>query len=318
MKLVFGFFCVAVQLFAAYSDDELEGLWASIKDIHSPTLEEYRLIDQYLAKGKRPYFRHLYEATRFDPSRMERILSFRLIGDSDVVPVCETYDFNVNEKTDKRCIVLYGSANGAYRKKALRLLGEIENSGYSGHVLLRIGGFPNTQFGGLKICHVPYACKVAFLEEARLLGYQEILWLDLAIHPLDGFEEVFLRIKENGHFFTNVGSLQDNYPTHLLKAAEALQITENLYPQIPHLSSSMIGINVENRQAVQLLKIWYAETANVYPSMTWWPEELSLSVAAWRMGCKPFTWFGNMVCSQSEMYQLENRPSVQFYLDSSR
>ncbi len=318
MRIFSVFLCAAVHLLAAYSDDELECLWASIKNIHSPTLEEYRLIDQYLATGRRPYFQRLYEASHFDPSRMERILNFRLIGDSDALPVCKTYDFNVTDKTDKRCIVLYGSSNNTYRKKALRLLEEIESSGYSGHVLVRLGGFPNTQFGGLKICHVPYAFKVAFIEEARLLGYKQILWLDLAIHPLGGFEEVFLSIQENGHFFTNVGSLQDNYPTHLLKAAETLQITESLYPHIPHLSSSMIGINVENKQAFELLKMWYAETANVYPCMTWWPEELSLSVAAWRMGRKPLTWFGNVVCCQGEMYQLENRPSVQFYLDSSR
>lgn len=311
-------FFIATKLFASFYDEELEQLWSQIEDINHPTLEEYQLIDRYLSMGARPYLDLLRKADPPCPERLKRILDLKLIGPENEMPLFETHAIHVNEFTKKRCIVLYGSYNGIHPEKAKNLLFEIKNCGYSGHVLLRIGGFPNAPFGGLKICHVPYAFKVAFLQEAKWLGYRQVLWIDLALHPISDFEEVFSEIEEKGCCFTYVGTLQDNVSTHLPKAAKALGITLDLYDQIPHLSSSIIGLNLENGHALRLLETWYKATESVYPSLTWWPEELSLSVAAWRSGCMPFTWFGNLVCTESEQSQLEERPTVQFYLDSVR
>ncbi len=308
---------IATRLFASFSDPELEQVWSNITDLHCPTFEEYQWIDRYLSTGVRPYLDLLRKEQAY-PGRMKRILDFQLIGPNQEMPTFEKYAFDLNQNTHTRCIVLYGSSNGVYPEKAKTLLEEIRSCGYSGHVLVRIGGFPNTQFGGLKICHVPYAFKVAFLQEAKLLGFTQVLWIDLAIHPLMDFETIFEEIEETGYFFTYVGTLKENLPAHLPKAAKALRITLDLYDQIPHLSSSMIGLNMENDLALQLLETWYRETEEVYSSMTWFPEELSLSVAAWRLGCTPYSWFGKVVCNQDELFQLENRPTVQFYLDSLR
>lgn len=305
---------------AIYQDEELVKLWSSVADINHPTLEDYQLIDRYLSTGARPYLNLIRESNQIEMyhQRMKSILNFKLVEPENKMPAYEEYAFNIKENSKRRCIVLYSSSNGIYPDKARKLLSEIENCGYSGHVLLRIGGFPNTQFGGLKICHVPYSFKVAFLKEAKLLGFKEILWIDLAIHPLSNFDYVFWQIELNGYFLTYVGSLQDNFSTHLPDAAKALHINTDLYPQIPHISTGMIGLNMEHEQARQLLDIWYRETEKVYPCMTWWPEELSLSVAAWRLECKPNLWFGDLVCLQSEQFQLEKRPKVQFYIDSLR
>lgn len=311
-------FFVIFPLFA--SDQDLEQLWSLIGDINSPTLEEYQKIDGYLSESPRPYLDLLRESDEIElrQGRMDRILNFRLVGPKNEMPIFGKYSFNTDENNLERCILLYSSSNGIYPNKAKKLLGEIENCGFCGHVLVRIGGFPNTEFGGLKICHIPYSFKVAFLEEARQLGYKAVLWIDLAIHPLLNFETIFREIERKGHFFTTVGTLADNFSSHLPEAARALEISDDLYGQIPHISSSMIGLNMENRRAIQLLETWYRETEKVIPSITWWPEELSLSAIAWRLGCKPMTWFGNFVCGESEQFQLENRPEVEFYLDVLR
>jgi len=310
-------FFIAINLFAGYHDEELDRLWSAIDDINHPTLKEYHLIEEYLQSGKRTYLDEL-RSTGTNKDRLNRILEFRLVSPKNVMPISETYSFNIDEYSNGKCIILYGSTNGIYPEKAKLLLSEIEDCGYSGHVLLRIGGFPNTPFGGLKICHVPYAFKVAALQEAKELGFKEILWIDLAIHPMKDFEKIFWEIEQTGYFFTYVGSLQDNSPTHLPKAARALGIDTDVYDQIPHISSAMIGLNMENKQALQLLDNWYRETENLYPCMTFWPEELSLSVVAWRLGCKPYTWLGNVLCTEGQRFQLENRPTVEFYIDSSR
>ena len=253
------FLLAAACLFASYQDDELDRLWSQISDINNPSLEDYQLIDQYLAFGKRPYLETLRKSKVFYiyGSRMKNIDNFRLVAPGGRPPLFQQISFNVTPATEKRCILLYSSSNGIYPLKAQIILGEIKNSGYSGHVLLRIGGFPNTANGGLKICHVPYSFKVAFLQEARLLGFKEILWVDLAIHPLFGFDTIFDEIEKKGYFFTAVGSLEQNNSSHLPAAAESLGIHPDLYPRIYHISSAILGLNMNHPKAIQLLEGWY-------------------------------------------------------------
>jgi len=81
----------------------------------------------------------------------------------------------------------------------------------------------------------------------------------------------------------------------------------------------MIGLNMKHPKAVQLLENWFVEAENVYPFITCWPEELSLSVIAWRLGCQPYGWFGNTVCGEHELHmpQVRMRP-LEFYIDARR
>lgn len=298
----------------AFQDDELDEIWSSVVDITNPTLDEYQAIEKYLKHGRRPYLDPLAHH-----DRSIRIRNLRLIGVHHEMPIFEKHSFNISEKSKHRCILLYASYNGIYPDKARTLLSELEERGYSGHVLLRIGGFPDLEHGGLKLCHVPYAFKVAFLREAQRQGYGEVLWIDTAMHPLTNLEVIFSVIKEKGYFFTDVGFLSDNKSTHLAEAAASLGITTDQYDRIPHASSSLIGLNMKNSKAVRLLENWVAETENVYPYITCWPEELSLSVIAWRLKCKPYSWFGNCVCGEHELQMpiVRQRP-LQFYIDPVR
>lgn len=307
-------FLIAFPSLHAFHDDELEDLWSSISDISNPTLEEYKAIERYIKEGKRPYLEPLAFHDRFI-----RIRNLQLIGDHNEMPIFEKHSMNIQEKSKNRCIVLFASYNGIYPAKARQLLEELKACGYSGHVILRTGGFPNIEEQGLKICHVPYAFKVAFLLEAERLGYKEVLWLDTALHPLKNLEVIFSTIKEKGYFFTNVGFLSDNMSTHLPEAAASLGITTDHYHQIPHISSSILGLNMKNEKAVKLLRNWFEETERVLPYITCWPEELSLSVVAWRLLCKPYSWFGNCVCGEHELHMpiVQQRP-LQFYIDPIR
>lgn len=314
MKKLLCFLLLIFHSLYAFEDTELIELWSSIADITQPTFEEYQRIENYLKNGQRPYLKPLAHL-----DRLARIRNFKLVGAAGEMPIFETHSFNVNEKSKDRCILLFASSNGIYPEKARKLLAELGRCGYSGHVLLRIGGFPNLPNGGLKICHVPYAFKVAFLKEAQLLGYKEILWIDTAMHPLTDLEMIFSIIREKGYFFTSVGNLSDNRATHLPEAAVSLSVTPELYDQIPHLSSSMIGINAKNPRSIRLIDAWLKEAEKVYSFITCWPEELSLSVIAWRMRYKPYSWFGSCVCGEHELQlsAVRQRP-LQFYIDVLR
>ena len=300
----------------AFYDAALEQVWSSIEDIYHPTLEDYRRLEFYLHTQRD--FLDIPRALAYEV-RLNQMRNFNLVGPNGEMPIFEKYSFHMDADSKDRCILLFASYNGIYPDKAHKLLSELEERGYRGHVLLRIGGFPNMQNGGLKICHVPYSFKLAFLQEAKALGYKDVLWMDLAVHPLTNLELIFSEIDRKGYFFTSVGSLQDNAPGHRLEAAAVMDVSSDLYPQIPHISSCLLGLNMEHSRASRLLDHWYRETEKVYSCLSWFPEELSLSVVAWRLNWRPSAQFGTIVCLDHEVGWLwQQRPTLQMYLDGQR
>jgi len=106
---------------------------------------------------------------------------------------------------------------------------------------------------------------------------------------------------------------------HIPEAAKALDISTNHYPFITHAHSSIIGLSMDNQKAVEFLDSWYAETENLFPNVNWFPEELSLSVVAWRLGLKADCWFGMVVCGDNELgFLKDTRPTLQFYCENVR
>ncbi len=304
----------------SYSDPELDALWSSIADINAPTLSEYRLIENYLRHCRRPYLNDLEPLiTSSNRQKSAFLRNMALTGPENEMPLFEKYSFNVTDETNSRCILLYASFNGIYPKKVRTILDEIKESGYSGHVLVRIGGFPNTPNGGLRLCHVPYAFKVAFLQEASLLGYKELLWLDSSMHPLTDLKIIFSHIKKRGYFFTYVATLRQTESSHLPAAAKCLGVSPEQYDNIYHLSSALVGLNMNNPKAIDLLSTWYAETEKLLPCITGNAEELSFSILAWQSKLRPTSWFGTFVCTPDELPSIrKSRPKLQFYLDGVR
>lgn len=289
----------------SFYDAELEEVWNTVSDINNPTLEDYRLFENYLSTARRPYLDYFLPKIQKGDVKFIRFFKFKFVGDSGEQPIFERHLFNVDEENKERCILLYASYNGIYPSKVRRLLAEIKQSGYRGHVLVRIGGFPNLAHSGLKICHVPYAFKVAFFREAQLLGYKNILWNDSAMHPLTDYAFIFKELDEKGYFFTTIGTLKHTQYYHNLRAARALGIDMDYYDKIYHISSGIFGLNMEKIEAKQLLDSWYQETEHVYPCMTLYPEELALSVLAWRLYWVPYSWFFHFVCEEKEFNSLK-------------
>lgn len=309
----------------AYTDPELEELWVSISSYTMPTIEDYQRIEIYLSQGKRPYLDLLRKSSMELPEfwqgtchwRLSLMQGFQLIGSNGELPVFEIHKLG----NEKRCILIFASYNRNYANKARQLLEEIKDCGYQGDVLLRIGGFPDLPNGGLKLCYIPYAFKVAFLSEARSLGYEEVLWLDTAMHPLTDLSEIFDLIEGKGVYFTTVGSLKENHPLHLKETSEYMGVAYELHDQIPHIASAIIGLDFQNPEANRFLNRWLEETKKVYPNLNWFPEELCLSIVAWELGCSPHSWLGSITCNENEvfeLFQLNQRPGLQFYLDGRR
>jgi len=103
--------------------------------------------------------------------------------------------------------------------------------------------------------------------------------------------------------------------------SNAMGISTDLHNQIPHLSSGAIGINMDFERPAQLVDAWYGEAEKVIPFMNWFPEELSFSIIAWKLGLVPCHSFGEVACSEKEMIEAMPylpRPGIQFYLDELR
>ncbi len=294
------------------SEKTLNELWSSLSDLNCPSLEDYQKIETYLREGRNYLL-------SYNCARRDRILNFRLLGPNGEMPLFERRQLGTPEEKSNRCILIYASYNGIYPEKGVTLLHELEQCGYQGDVLLQIGGFPNTENGGLTLCHVPYAFKAAFLDHARLLGYEEVLWIDTSFHPLTSFELFFSEIRKRGYFLCSAGSLEENRHCASEIANEALQISFDVYPKIPHIWAGFIGLNMKHPAALQLLENWISDLRKVAPCMSDFQEELSLSVVAWRLKIKPFFQVGTILCLESEKdYLPAQKPTIQAYMDSRR
>lgn len=321
MSNVYYFFFVFVLcfrnvFFAIETDHSILGLkhlWSSIEDPNNPTWEEYKRIDGYL-REKRDFLEpiSLYDEGR----RLSHFSEFQLLGPHDEMPLFEKHSFRVTEKTKHRCLLIYASGNGDYGKKASQLLKNLQEIGYSGHVLMRVGGFPDAEHGGLKLCHIPYAFKLQFFKEAERLHFKEVLWLDLSMHPLTDLDMIFSEIQRNGYFLLKISSLLENKEKFLKSAAESLSVSYEEYSNIPHISSALLGLDLSSAKALELLSFWEMYTKEPLACVTWHPDDLSLSVAAYRSRCTPFCWYGKIVCAKDEVEWLTlQRPSIQVYFE---
>lgn len=270
-----------------------------------PKVDHYKALDHYL-KNERE------ELLQIEPKeRGEHFLSFQTLMGNEKTPSLEKYSFHVEETAQDRCILLYASSNGSYRERLDQLLEELFLSGYKGHILVRRGGFPDED---LELAKIPYAFKLAFLKEAKELGYKEALWIDLSLHPLTNLEMLFSEIKRNEVLFLKISSLLENISKHSIQAASNLGIDFESFKSVSHISSSIIGLNLQSKKCEKLLSLWEECTKKEKAYLTYHPDDLSLSAAFSKLNLETYTWMGNIICSEDEVsWLLEERPTIQFF-----
>ncbi len=294
-----------------YVDDELTGLWDSLSNINNPTWEDYKKVEYYLRYGDRPYLDVVFDyriENAGDPPIGDEGRQYRywyrmlqgmmLVGPSQEMPSVQIMALGGAPKGDRsRCIVLYASfdsdnkyRNVAYQKRLFNIIEDLKTNGYRGHVLCRLGGFPLVERGGIRLVHVPYSFKLLSILEASLLGYENVLWLDCSVHPVNNLDAVFKGIAQGGAMlFTNAVYLDYEYRLHLYPETSIYSsgLDVEQLSAIPHIPSCAMGFSFNHPATHRLIWEWYSLSTQVYPAMTLYPEEFILSVAAWRTGVKP-------------------------------
>ena len=169
------------------AEEPVPKVYHQVSDISHPSFDDYLLIQNFLSTGERPLS---------ELKDMEWIArNFQIVDPSD--RKCISSDLaalRCPPESRENCVLMYSSFNRSYPKALRRTVNMIRSSDFSGHVMYRIGGWPNTEEGDLTLAHVPYAFKVCLFREARRMGFKRCLWLDSSIIPLVSLNTIFDRV----------------------------------------------------------------------------------------------------------------------------
>ena len=255
-------------------------IYSQVQDIYHPTIEDYQFVQNYLSYGKRENLERLRDMA-------DRAKAMRIIGViPEEFPKSGKVAVNCSSADRENCIVLYSTFNRNYPKGLKRLLKHILESDFKGHVLYRLGGWPNAEGGSLPLAHVPYAFKVAYFKEAQRLGFKRILWLDAAVLPLVSLNEIFDIIQDKGCFVLEAGPKLDGY----LNAPTAAYFGLSLHQtkEIPFCSAGLFGVDLSQKVGKTIIDRWYRAASDPDAFFSPRSDQAALSIILYQLGIKDF------------------------------
>ena len=266
----------------------------------NPSWEDLRTVQAYIDGELISTFPNAYGF------RTDRVKSFKLFD-----PDRTSYDVHIEKGIDSsRCVICYCSLNDRYVAGMERLINSLRNSGFSGDIVYRIGGWPNMNCGGIVLCDTPYAFKVSAFEEALRLGYKQALWLDITAVVLSNLNHVFEQIKKNGAYFRN--SFFDFAKENIISPtlAEAYQMSWDEIRSIPHRAAGVLGFDLERSDVRALIADWHQLAEQKTPFQSCFPEQVPLSVLVTKYALH------QGLCVYEEIVFSEDRiqPNTQIYI----
>jgi len=273
--------------------------------LKDPSYKDYLRIQRYLRKGDRPLLKYLN-----DTEAVAKQL--KLVGKSENdMPQFGRICVNSSEADLQNCIILYASYNKNFPAALKRLLDKISGSDFKGHVLYRIGGWPNIEGGDLPLVSVPYAFKVCFFREAARLGYKRVLWLDTSVTPIVSYDQQFSWIKEKGYLA--VGNTHNVGPYFNQRAASALGLTLEESYAIPSTSAGILGVDLSSPQGRKVLELWYKAAKSPDAFFSARSDQNALSVILYQLGMTDWINYQTQIAEGEEKIE----PRSLYILDRS-
>ncbi len=235
-------------------------------------------------------------ATKEDFSRrISKALSQNLIT-KDKSPIKELIKVNAG---GDNCIVCYVTLNGKYEALIQNLLKELEKTGFNGHVLYMIGGFPNPTGKEIQYCGVPYCFKIFALLEAEKMGFHKVLWIDSAFSPLKDPTPLFTWIEKEGAFL----KMHPSFKKFLLPKTQ--DYLENLTGvdvlKVEYVSAQIIGFDLREPKVKDFMKKYYELVELGFPFFSCFPEEYVFTSI---IGQNPAIWkkqpYENLIFSEKK------------------
>ncbi len=236
------------------ADSFSDQVYAKINDLTNPSDEDYKAIEFYLKYGVRPY------VDRLDPWQYkDKARNFKLLPEDGKPIQHEIISVNCEPNDRENCLILYTSCNFNYSQCLLKLVEEIKKSDFVGHIIYRIGGWPNVEEKDLELAHIPYAFKISAFREAHRLGFKRVLWLDSPMRPTVSLNSIFDQITHLGFFTYQSTQLIDDLISDIDKPStlKALGITADDAKHFYRVVGGILGIDFTNSTAVEIYNEWF-------------------------------------------------------------
>lgn len=253
-------------------------VYQELSSLVNPTAADLLKVQNYLTFGERSIIRHLRD---YEPNAR----NFKIIGTTpDEQPQYGDIAVNCDENERENCLIVYASFNKNYPRGLKRLVDFVKNSDFRGHILYRIGGWPNIAGGSLALAHVPYAFKVSFFKEAQSKGFKRAFWLDTSILPVVSLNKIFEMIQEAGYF--SMGNSHYIGPYMTSPAIQAFGLTFEEANQIPSCSAGITGIDFTTKVGRAIVDRWYAAAQNKVAFFSPRSDQNALSIVLYSLGLK--------------------------------
>lgn len=269
-------FCVG----AGCADDIYADIpvYQELSDLYHPTVEDLLKVQDYLSHGERSIIHCLQD---YEPNAR----NLKIIGTTpEERPQYGDIAVNCPDSERENCLIVYASFNKNYPRGLKRLVNFVKNSDFRGHILYRIGGWPNMEGGSLALAHVPYAFKVSFFKEAQAKGFKRALWLDTAVLPVVSLNTIFDMIQETGYFC--MGNSHNIGPYMTSPAINAFGITPEEANQIPSCSAGITGLDFTSVVGRKIVDSWYTAAQNKVAFFSPRSDQNALSIILHYMGLK--------------------------------
>lgn len=229
-------------------------VYSQLSNLTSPTIEDLHKVQNYLTFGKRSIIKYLQD---YEPNAR----NLKIIGNSpEEQPQYGDIAVNCDENDRENCLICYSSFNKNYPRGLKRLVEFVKKSDFKGHIIYRLGGWPDIAGGSLSLAHVPYAFKVSFFKEVKAMGFKRAFWLDTAILPVVSLNKIFEMIKDNGYFAMGNSHYIGPYINSLVLSS--FGITQAEADKIPSCSAGIFGIDFTQEIGNVLLNKWYSAAQN--------------------------------------------------------
>lgn len=273
-------FLSIVSCVTIFSDDiyEKPAVYSALSSITHPTLDDLYKVQGYLSNGERSNINFLDD---YKPNAR----NLKIIGNTfDELPQYGDIAVNCEESDRENCIIVYASFNKNYPRGLKRLVEFVKHSDFKGHVIYRIGGWPNIEGGSLALAHVPYAFKVSFFKEAEAKGFKRAFWMDTAILPVVSLNDIFDMIAESGYFV--MGNSHNIGPYTCRPSIDAFGLTIEQANEIPSCSAGIFGVDFTSPIGKDLIDSWYRAAQNKVAFFSPRSDQNALSIILHARGLK--------------------------------
>ena len=180
-------------------------------------------------------------------------------------------------KGGNRCVVCCVPFNGKYPQYLQNMKKALRKTGFNGHFLYYLGGFPNPTGKEILYAGVPYSFKIFAMIEAQKQGFKNVLWLDSALLPLKNIKPLFDRIEKNGAFLDERPSPGREFYIFTSTRKLLFEKTGVDVCASPHLVTTVFGLKMGTLQTKELIKQYYDFVKMGTPFLSCFPEEFVLS-----------------------------------------